>query len=154
LPAGSHCQETDWRPARQAWGRPSQITQRLFRSQSTESCCSAAASDTRSIAPSATTTPAPAGAPSFVTDDSRGFRLRGEQVALPDAPVGYYFEVVTDGFGAMPSYAVQVPPRDRWAIIAYIRALQLAGHARLADLPESEREAARKAIDREDRNEP
>jgi mono/diheme cytochrome c family protein len=92
--------------------------------------------------------------PSFVTDDSRGFRLRGEQVALPDAPVGYYFEVVTDGFGAMPSYAVQVPPRDRWAIIAYIRALQLAGHARLADLPESEREAARKAIDREDRNEP
>ena len=59
-------------------------------------------------------------------------RLRA---ALP----GYYFDVMTNGFGAMSSYASQVPVRDRWAIAAYIRALQLSQHARLDDVPESER---------------
>ncbi|MCB1884505.1 MAG: cytochrome c [Geminicoccaceae bacterium] len=42
------------------------------------------------------------------------------------APAGHYFDVITDGYGVMYSYADRVPPRDRWAIIAYIRALQLA----------------------------
>ena len=55
----------------------------------------------------------------------------GIKVLLRDAPVGYFFEVVSKGYGAMPDYASQVPPRDRWAIIAYIRALQLSQHARL-----------------------
>ena len=54
---------------------------------------------------------------------------------LRAAPVGYFFEVITNGFGAMPSYAAQVPARDRWAIVAYIRALQLSQHATLADVP-------------------
>jgi mono/diheme cytochrome c family protein len=54
---------------------------------------------------------------------------------LRNAPVGHFFDVITNGFGAMPDYAQQVKPRDRWAIIAYIRALQLSQHATLADVP-------------------
>jgi len=55
---------------------------------------------------------------------------------LRSAPVGHFFDVITNGFGAMPDYAQQVSPRDRWAIIAYIRALQLSQHATLADVPQ------------------
>lgn len=58
--------------------------------------------------------------------------------AVPD---GYFFQVMTNGFGTMPAYAAQVPARDRWAIVAYIRALQLSQNATLADVPESERAA-------------
>ena len=47
---------------------------------------------------------------------------------LRTAPVGYFFNVITNGYGSMPSYAAQVPVRDRWAIISYIRALQLSQH--------------------------
>jgi mono/diheme cytochrome c family protein len=49
-------------------------------------------------------------------------------------PVGYFFDVMTNGFGAMPDYA-HVPVRDRWAIVAYVRALQLSQHAGLDDVP-------------------
>ncbi|HEX8651612.1 MAG TPA: cytochrome c [Pyrinomonadaceae bacterium] len=45
---------------------------------------------------------------------------------LRQAPVGHFFDVMTNGWGAMPAYAPQVPVRDRWAIVAYIRALQLS----------------------------
>ena len=45
---------------------------------------------------------------------------------LKDAPVGHFFDVITNGFGAMPSYASRVSPDDRWRVIAYVRALQLA----------------------------
>jgi hypothetical protein len=55
---------------------------------------------------------------------------------LRTAPPGYFFEIITRGFGVMPDYSQQVPPADRWAIIAYIRALQLSQHARVADLPD------------------
>lgn len=58
---------------------------------------------------------------------------------LRQAPIGHFFEVITNGFGTMPDYAAQIPPRDRWAIIAYIRALQLSQHATLADVPTAER---------------
>lgn len=54
---------------------------------------------------------------------------------LRKAPIGYFFDVVTNGFGAMPDYAVQVAPKDRWAIAAYIRALQLSQNASQSDLP-------------------
>jgi mono/diheme cytochrome c family protein len=54
---------------------------------------------------------------------------------LRDAPPGYLFDVITRGYGAMPSYASQVTPRDCWAIIAYIRALQLSRHAEFDNLP-------------------
>ncbi len=59
---------------------------------------------------------------------------------LRQAPVGYFYDVVTNGFGAMPDYSAQTPPRDRWAIIAYIRALQLSQHAPASELPADLRE--------------
>jgi hypothetical protein len=59
---------------------------------------------------------------------------------LREAPLGYFFEVMTNGFGAMMDYAAQVTPHDRWAIAAYIRALQLSQHATLADVPVEERQ--------------
>ena len=54
---------------------------------------------------------------------------------LRQAPVGHFFDVITNGYGAMASYAVQVEPQDRWAIAAYIRALQLSQNAKPTDLP-------------------
>ena len=54
---------------------------------------------------------------------------------LREAPVGYIFDVMTSGFGAMPDYRAQIEPADRWAIIAYIRALQRSENATLADVP-------------------
>ena len=54
---------------------------------------------------------------------------------LRAAPAGHYFDVITNGFGAMPDYAAQIPAHDRWAIIAYIRALQLSQRAAPADVP-------------------
>lgn len=64
--------------------------------------------------------------PNFHTDLSRGLKLRGQDVKLTDVSVGYIFEVITRGYGAMPDYADLIPADDRWAIIAYVRALQLA----------------------------
>ena len=54
---------------------------------------------------------------------------------LRKAPIGYFFDVMTNGFGAMLDYSQQVPPQDRWAIAAYIRALQLSQGATRADVP-------------------
>lgn len=50
-------------------------------------------------------------------------------------PVGYFYDVMTNGFGAMPDYAAQIPPADRWAIAAYIRVLQYSQNANVADVP-------------------
>lgn len=58
---------------------------------------------------------------------------------LRQAPVGYYFDVMTNGFGAMSDYSAQIPVNDRWAIIAYIRALQLSQNATTADVSPAER---------------
>lgn len=58
---------------------------------------------------------------------------------LRSAPVGYLFDVATNGFGVMPAYKAQIPVADRWAITAYIRALQLSQNAALADVPPAER---------------
>jgi mono/diheme cytochrome c family protein len=58
---------------------------------------------------------------------------------LREAPAGHFFHVITNGYGAMYSYASRVEPADRWAITAYIRALQLSHDARLADVPPGER---------------
>jgi mono/diheme cytochrome c family protein len=57
----------------------------------------------------------------------RGFRRAASfhDDRLRQAPVGHFFDAITNGWGAMPSYAAQIPVQDRWAIIAYIRALQL-----------------------------
>ena len=58
---------------------------------------------------------------------------------LRDAPDGYFFDVITNGFGAMQSYASRISVRDRWAITAYIRVLQLSQAAKMADVPPAER---------------
>jgi hypothetical protein len=58
---------------------------------------------------------------------------------LRQAPVGHFFDVMTNGFGTMYSYADRVAPKERWAIIAYIRALQLSQNATLEDVPAAER---------------
>ena len=73
----------------------------------------------------------------------RGYRRPPSyhQDRLRHAPVGHFFDVMTNGFGAMPDYATEVRVEDRWAIAAYIRALQLSEHATLADVPVAERNA-------------
>jgi len=71
----------------------------------------------------------------------RGYRRPPSfhQDRLRETPVGHFFDVITNGFGAMPDYAAQIKAADRWAIVAYIRALQLSAHATLADVPSAER---------------
>ena len=54
---------------------------------------------------------------------------------LIEQPDGHFFDVMTNGFGAMPDYAAQIQPQDRWAIVAYIRALQLSQQATINDVP-------------------
>ena len=63
------------------------------------------------------------------------------QDRLRDAPVGHFFDVMTNGLGAMPDYASQIDVPDRWAIAAYVKALQLSQHAPVSDVPADRREA-------------
>ncbi len=60
---------------------------------------------------------------------------------LRNAPVGHFFDVITNGYGSMPDYKQQVPPHDRWAIVAYIRALQLSQHFPEKELSDAMRQA-------------
>jgi hypothetical protein len=55
---------------------------------------------------------------------------------LRQAPNGYFYDVISNGFGSMYSYSERISPRDRWAIIAYVRALQLSRNAKASELPE------------------
>lgn len=59
---------------------------------------------------------------------------------LRESPPGYFFNVITNGFGAMFDYADRIPAQDRWAIIAYIRALQLSQNAKIDDVPQEKRQ--------------
>lgn len=61
--------------------------------------------------------------------------------AVRTLPVGYFFNAMTNGFGRMFSYASRIPPEDRWAIAAYIKALQLSQNATLQDVPEELRDS-------------
>ena len=72
---------------------------------------------------------------------SRGFRRPPSfhTETLRTAPTGHFFDVITNGFGSMPPYATMITPRDRWAIVAYVRALQISQHAAAAELPAAER---------------
>ena len=67
----------------------------------------------------------------------RGYRPAGNfhTDRLRSAPLGHLYSVIANGYGSMPEYASQVGPEDRWAIVAYIRALQLSQNARAADIP-------------------
>jgi mono/diheme cytochrome c family protein len=77
----------------------------------------------------------------------RGFRRPPtyHQPRLRQAPAGHFFDVMTHGFGAMPRYGPNLAPRDRWAIVAYIRALQLSQDAALEDVPAAERRSLEEA---------
>ena len=69
---------------------------------------------------------------------SRGFARKPPSYhieRLQRAPLGYFYDVITNGFGIMLDYSAQIPPHDRWAIVAYIRALQLSQSATKADVP-------------------
>jgi mono/diheme cytochrome c family protein len=72
----------------------------------------------------------------------RGFRQPPSYYSerLVNAPVGHFFDVISNGFGAMPSYASRVQSDDRWRIVAYIRALQLSESASLNDVPADQRQ--------------
>ena len=67
----------------------------------------------------------------------RGFRRAASfnDDRLRQAPVGHFFDAITNGWGAMPAYAPQIPPQDRWAIVAYIRALQLSQQNQQGQMP-------------------
>jgi hypothetical protein len=71
----------------------------------------------------------------------RGYRPAGDfhTDRLRNAPLGHFFNVMTNGYGAMPDYAAQVTPEDRWAIAAYIRALQLSQNAKSSDVAAGEK---------------
>lgn len=71
----------------------------------------------------------------------RGFKQPQSfhQARLRDTPVGYYYDVISRGFGEMSSYAAQLSSRDRWAIVAYVRALQVSRNVPLAALSDEER---------------
>jgi mono/diheme cytochrome c family protein len=69
---------------------------------------------------------------------SRGFSRKPPSYhieRLQKAPLGYFYDVMTNGFGIMPDYASQIIPADRWKVVAYIRALQLSQNATKADVP-------------------
>jgi hypothetical protein len=67
----------------------------------------------------------------------RGYMKAGSfhSARLETAPLGHFFHVISNGYGAMPDYASQIVPEDRWAIVAYIKALQLSQKATQADVP-------------------
>jgi mono/diheme cytochrome c family protein len=71
----------------------------------------------------------------------RGFRAPPSYHTerLRKAPLGYFFDVMTNGFGAMSEYASQISPPDRWCIVAYIRALQLSQEATMSDVPSGQK---------------
>jgi mono/diheme cytochrome c family protein len=73
----------------------------------------------------------------------RGLRQAASfhQDRLREETPGYFFDVITNGFGAMPDYATQIPVQDRWLIVAYVKALQLSQHASVEDVPADRRAA-------------
>jgi mono/diheme cytochrome c family protein len=76
----------------------------------------------------------------FVT--SRGFARKPPSfhiIRLQKAPLGYFFDVMTNGFGIMPDYASQIPAQDRWNIVAYLRALQMSQNATMSDVPSGQK---------------
>jgi len=66
---------------------------------------------------------------------------------LRQMPIGYFYDVITIGFGAMPDYAAQIAPADRWAIAAYVRTLQFSQHAPASALSAEERAQLDRSLD-------
>jgi mono/diheme cytochrome c family protein len=72
---------------------------------------------------------------------------------LRESPVGYVYDVITNGFGAMSSYAAQVKPADRWAIAAYVKALQHSQNVRVEELPRELRDEFQQSLEEAARRE-
>jgi mono/diheme cytochrome c family protein len=89
--------------------------------------------------------------PSYNTDLSRGYTRWKKDVSLRDVPVGYIFEVITKGYGGMPQYAGLIPVNDRWAIVAYVRALQFSRNVPADKLTDKDREELKAGGARGDR---
>jgi mono/diheme cytochrome c family protein len=70
---------------------------------------------------------------------SRGYALWGIKIPMREVPIGYIFEVISRGYGGMPSYSAQIAPADRWRIIAYVRTLQFSQYAPADQLPPESR---------------
>jgi cytochrome c len=68
-----------------------------------------------------------------------GLREPPSLLDLPAYPDGYYYVVISEGFGLMPAYAEKLSPEDRWAVVAYVRALQRSQRASLEDVPPESR---------------
>jgi mono/diheme cytochrome c family protein len=64
-----------------------------------------------------------------------GLREPPSLVDLPEYPDGYYYDVITQGYGLMPAYAEKLTPEQRWEVVAYVRALQASQRAGLEDVP-------------------
>ena len=64
---------------------------------------------------------------------------------LRNAPAGHFFDVITRGLGLMPDYADRLTPQDRWAVVAYVRVLQMSQNAKIEDVPPAERSKLDKA---------
>jgi len=77
--------------------------------------------------------------PNFHTEPSRGYPPNDPKVSLREVPVGYLFDVITNGYGAMPDYRSELKPQDRWAVVAYLRALQRSQNVPLSELSAEER---------------
>ena len=73
---------------------------------------------------------------------------------LRNAPTGHFFDVVTNGLGAMPSYANRIEVADRWAIVAYVRALQLSQNARIGDVPDDKAQVLTRSPNRPAEDQP
>lgn len=73
---------------------------------------------------------------------------------LRQAPAGHFFDVITNGFDTMPRFAPQITPQDRWAIVAYIRALQLSQNAQISDVPVELRDQVLPGGDRPKKEQP
>lgn len=72
--------------------------------------------------------------------EQRGFKIPSDLNSdrVRELPPGYIYQVISNGYQAMPDYKDQIPVDDRWAIVAYLRALQLSRHATMADVPPNE----------------
>ena len=73
-------------------------------------------------------------------NDATGAPGRDDSAEVREKPLGHYFDVITDGHGAMYGYASRIPPRDRWLIAAYLRALQLSQGVPVDQLSASDRQ--------------
>jgi len=70
-----------------------------------------------------------------IVADNMATRLPPSLVALGERPAGFFYRAITDGYGLMPSFSGEIPTDERWAVVAYVRALQLSQNTPVNSLP-------------------